>query len=122
MDSQPDFREETSILETAIREAGDTFIMYPKYHCKLNFIEQFWGETKKELRRKTSYRLKELRTAVRNSQDNVPVSLIRKHSRRAFRFMDAYRKGLTGVAAAFAVKKYSSHRRIPNQVLLFIDG
>ena len=32
---------------------------------------------------------------------------------RSWRFIDAYRKGLTGPHALYTVKKYKSHRRIP---------
>jgi hypothetical protein len=36
--------------------------------------------------------------------------------------MGAYRKGLTGKAAEFAVKKYHSHHQIPESVLQLIDN
>ena len=31
--------------------------------------------------------------------------------------MDAYRKGISGKLAEYAVKKYKSHRRIPDTIL-----
>jgi hypothetical protein len=42
----------------------------------------------------------------------APLSLIRKHARVSWRYMDAYRKGLSGVLAEFAVKKSKSHRTV----------
>ncbi|CAG8796914.1 32343_t:CDS:1, partial [Racocetra persica] len=42
---------------------------------------------------------------------------IHRFARRSERFMSAYKLGLSGKAADFAVKKYHSHRRIPEQVL-----
>ncbi|KAF9491682.1 hypothetical protein BDN71DRAFT_1397958, partial [Pleurotus eryngii] len=36
---------------------------------------------------------------------------------RSLRFMDAYRKGLDGAEAAWAAKKYRSHRTIPENIL-----
>ena len=48
--------------------------------------------------------------------NSVPLESIRKYARRAWRFMDAYRKGLTGVEALYTVKKYKSHRKIPNNI------
>ena len=36
---------------------------------------------------------------------------------RSLRFMDAYRKGLNGNQAAWASKKYRSHRTIPESIL-----
>jgi hypothetical protein len=32
--------------------------------------------------------------------------------------MDAYRKGLTGVMAEHAVKKFTSHRKITKQIMM----
>ena len=34
------------------------------------------------------------------------------------RFMDGYRKGLTGPVLEYAVKKYKSHRRLSSSLLL----
>ncbi|KAF9521503.1 hypothetical protein CPB83DRAFT_778618, partial [Crepidotus variabilis] len=39
------------------------------------------------------------------------------YATRSLRFMDAYRKGLTGNQAAWASKKYRGHRRIPETIL-----
>jgi hypothetical protein len=36
--------------------------------------------------------------------------------------MSAYHKGLTLKAAEFAVKKYKSHRRIPDSAVIDIDA
>lgn len=35
--------------------------------------------------------------------------------------MDVYRKGLTGKATEYAVKKYRSHRQIPNSIMMDIN-
>jgi len=35
---------------------------------------------------------------------------------RSKRFMDCYRKGLEGQQAEFAVKKYKSHRTVPEMI------
>jgi len=51
----------------------------------------------------------------------VSLQTIRKFARRSQRYMDAYRKGLTLQAAEFAVKKYKSHRRLPENVANSID-
>jgi len=48
--------------------------------------------------------------------DSVPLTLIWKFARKSARYMDAYRKGLTGKAAEFATRKYHSHRRVPATV------
>ncbi|KAJ7259301.1 hypothetical protein C8J57DRAFT_1639976 [Mycena rebaudengoi] len=43
----------------------------------------------------------------------VSLDSIRRFFRHCYRYMDAYRHGLDPTQAAHAVKKYSSHRRIP---------
>ncbi|KAJ7472095.1 hypothetical protein FB451DRAFT_1471312 [Mycena latifolia] len=43
----------------------------------------------------------------------VSLDTIRRFFRHCYRYMDAYRHGLNPQQAARAVKKYSSHRRIP---------
>ena len=42
------------------------------------------------------------------------MMFVRRAGRRCFRAMDAYRKGLEGPLLDYALKVYSSHRRISN--------
>ncbi len=44
---QPDFKAHKSWLEEHITNCGHMCDFYPKYHCELNFIEQYWGAAKK---------------------------------------------------------------------------
>ena len=44
--NQPDFVQVKSLLETTCKACGFTVIFLPKFHCKLNFIEQCWGFAK----------------------------------------------------------------------------
>ncbi|KAJ7823280.1 hypothetical protein B0H13DRAFT_1919727 [Mycena leptocephala] len=46
-------------------------------------------------------------------EDAAGEGAIRRYLRHCYRYMDAYRHGLDPQQAARAVKKYSSHRRIP---------
>ena len=39
---QPDFTNQKSHLEEFITKRGHICDFYPKYHCKLNFIKQYW--------------------------------------------------------------------------------
>ncbi len=43
LENQPDFKEQRSLVQEVIKEAGHLCIFLPKYHCELNFIEHFWG-------------------------------------------------------------------------------
>ena len=51
------------------------------------------------------------------SLDSVPLITIRKFARKCWRYMDAYKKGISRKLAEYAVKKYKSHRRIPDSVM-----
>lgn len=44
--TQPDFVAQKSSLEELITSRGHICDFYPKYHCELNFIEQYWGAAK----------------------------------------------------------------------------
>ncbi|CAG8673090.1 12154_t:CDS:2, partial [Cetraspora pellucida] len=59
-----------------------------------------------------------LRKTVPEAFNSVDIITIKKFARKAWRYMDAYRKGLTPSAAEFVVKKYKSHRRIPENIEL----
>jgi hypothetical protein len=43
---QPDFTDQKSCLQEFIKQRGHLCDFYPKYHCELNFIEQYWGAAK----------------------------------------------------------------------------
>jgi len=41
--TEPDFGSQCSHLEEFITSRGHICDFYPKFHCELNFIEQYWG-------------------------------------------------------------------------------
>src|SRR5229473_3285160 len=43
---QPNFISQKSQLQELIKLHGHLCNFYPKYHCKVNFIEQYWGAAK----------------------------------------------------------------------------
>jgi hypothetical protein len=118
MSLHEDFKAQRPWLVEVIEDRGHRIIFYPKFHCELNFIEMIWGYTKTFLRRNCSYSFIDLCTALPHCLNHiVPLPYFRRVSRRCYRFMDGYRKGLHGPVLDYAMKKYSSHRRIPAGVL-----
>jgi hypothetical protein len=113
---QPDFISQKSQLQEEIEKRGHKCIFYPKYHCELNFIEMYWGAAKRYTRENCDYSWSGLQKTVPEALDSVPLITIRKFARKSWRYMDIYQKGITGKLAEFAVKKYKSHRRVPNEI------
>ncbi|KAG8772549.1 hypothetical protein FRC12_003015 [Ceratobasidium sp. 428] len=56
------------------------------------------------------------------SLNRVKLSSMRKYAARSQRFVDAYRTGLKGEAAAYAVKTYRSHQACPEAAYRAIDA
>ena len=111
--SQPDFKEQTNVIEETIRKAGHTTTFYPKFHCETNFIERYWGACKRLARQRCDYTFSGLRVQVPLILKEISSDSIRTFHRKAWRYIDAYHKGLDGLLAEWAVKKYKSHRRLP---------
>ncbi|KAH8922882.1 hypothetical protein BT69DRAFT_1219761 [Atractiella rhizophila] len=111
--SQPDFRTQKGAVVEAIEAAGHYALMLPKFHCQLNFIEFFWGRMKYYLRENCRYTFEGLKENMHAALKSVQLSTIRKFERRTHRWIQAYAEGKDVVQAGFQVRKYSSHRRVP---------
>ena len=72
--NQPDFHSQESEVEEYIKGRGHFVIYYPKFHCELNFIEQYWGAAKQRyciLPRTSS--IKQMEENVKMCLDSVPI-------------------------------------------------
>ncbi|KAJ7589230.1 hypothetical protein C8J56DRAFT_1048857 [Mycena floridula] len=101
--NQPDFVNQKSCLQELVERRGHICDFYPKYHCELNFIKQYWGAAKyrfRSIRRTTNIAEMEEKTAA--VLDDVPLDRIRCYANRAAHFISAYHHGLTGSQAAWA--------------------
>ncbi|THG92559.1 hypothetical protein EW026_g8379 [Hermanssonia centrifuga] len=120
--NEPDFANVKSVLELTCQSQGVRVIFLPKFHCELNPIEQCWGQAKRIYRLKPfSSKEDDLERNTLDALDSVELAQIRKYGRRCLRFMDAYRKGLDGVLAAWVVKIFHGHRVIPDAVLKALE-
>jgi hypothetical protein len=77
--NQPDFTAPKSQLQELIESRGHLCDFYPKYHCELNFIEQYWGAAKFQYRAVArSSTIKNMESVVKESLDSVPLLQIRR--------------------------------------------
>lgn len=76
---QPDFENQKSMLQELVESRGHLFLVYPKFHCELNFIEMCWGRAKYEYRMYGVPRGEDQQEEfVRKALDSVPtLSMIR---------------------------------------------
>ncbi|CAB4429756.1 unnamed protein product [Rhizophagus irregularis] len=87
------------------------------FPLNFNFIERYWGAAKRYSRENCDYSWEGLQKMVSESLDSVTLITIKKFSRKCWRYMDLYRKGIDRKLVEYVVKKYKSHRRIPEGVL-----
>ncbi|KIO33209.1 hypothetical protein M407DRAFT_65838 [Tulasnella calospora MUT 4182] len=114
--NQQDFRLEKPLMQLEIEAAGHLCLFLPKFHCELNPIE-----ITTKFREQCDGTFPRAKILVPECLDSCPLVTIRRFFRRSWRYADAYRNGLTGKMADFAVKKYTSHRRIGTRIMTELD-
>ena len=134
---QPDFMSQHSQLQELIKSHGHLCNFYLKYHCKVNFIEQYWGAAKaRYCKAPQAKTISEMERTVKDTLDAVPLLQIRRFVRvfwfiglflqlilllrfanRATRFISAYKEGLSGAQAAWANRKYYGHQTLPPEAI-----
>ena len=74
-------------------EGAQLAYFLPKFHCELNAIERVWAQAKIYCRAHTNFTLVKLRKIIYPTLDSVSVDFIRKFSRKARDYEQAYREG-----------------------------
>ena len=137
--AQPDFTSQRPQLQEYIESRGHLCDFYPKYHCELNFIEQYWGAAKFRYRVAGRARtLEAMQKTMLESLDNIPLEQIRRSvacfpffsglipvcrfADRSARFISAYRQGLSGAQAIWANQRYHGHRVLPPDMVSFVKN
>lgn len=102
-------------LETVIEEAGHECIFLPKFYCKLNSIKmaslffiniiylmglQYWRWVKYHYHQVPKPKFEDAKKAAFDTLNACPVNVIQHFINHSWRFMGAYRIGLTRKAAA----------------------
>jgi hypothetical protein len=113
LSSQPDFKNQKIWIEEVLDTYDIKVIFYPKFHCELNFIELMWSRLKATLRAECSFNFAELKLRLPNALETFSIPFTKKVLRHCLRYMQGYRRGLTGQLLRYAVKKYRGHRVLP---------
>lgn len=119
LSKQDDFHNQESMLKSLIKKAGHECIFLPKFHCKLNPIEivifliisqlkaritdilfKYWGWVKYHYCEVPKKNFAEAKDVAVRYFDACPTVVIQRFINYSWRFMSAYRMGLTGNAAA----------------------
>ncbi|CAG8703940.1 36791_t:CDS:2 [Gigaspora margarita] len=109
--NQADFLAEHGQIQKEIESKGHKVIFYPKFHSEFNYIEMYWGATKKYTQTHCEYSLPKLKRSIIEAFDSISIEQ-----------MDAYRQGLTGKAAKYAVKKNKKHRMINEEIINWVNN
>jgi len=62
-----------------------------------------------------------LKTDFQQAED-CPTEVIQRFINRSWRFIEAYRKGLSGKAAAWAVQKQKQHRKVSERAMVEMEN
>ena len=96
-----------------------TFIdLFKFYQLEL----QYWGWAKYRYRQVNKNTFKEAKEAAEDALNTCPVEVIRRFINRSWRWMSAYRMGLTGKAAQWAVRKQKGHRSASKTAMMHLDA
>lgn len=87
--TQPDFILQKPRIQEYIKSHGHLCDFYPKYHCKLNFIEQYWGAAKFQFHVAGHARtLEEMEWKMLGCLDDIPLDQIWRCAAFPFLFED----------------------------------
>ena len=80
-----------TVVEHYLHRRGHLAYFLPKFHCELNAIERVWAQAKVYCRAHTNFTLVKLRQLINPTLNSVSVDLIRKYTRKARNYEQAYR-------------------------------
>ncbi|KAF9494269.1 hypothetical protein BDN71DRAFT_1393551 [Pleurotus eryngii] len=118
---QSDFHNEKPLLQLIIKQAGHKCVFLPKFHCNLNPIEMVWSQLKQYFCKRADGTFPTAKKLVPECLDAVTTINICHYFQHCLRYMNAYRKGPNVKQAAYAVKKYTSHQCLGQNVMMDVN-
>jgi hypothetical protein len=124
--AQPDFVNEKTLIHKMVEARGHICRFYPKFHCELPAIENYWCDHKRFCRCTCQYGIKGLRWVMRVGVEAVCQEAVRKYFANGRRWEATYRlqqerdkKAGSSTGSALTVSalvklsghRYKSHRR-----------
>ncbi|KAF9502651.1 hypothetical protein BS47DRAFT_1335027 [Hydnum rufescens UP504] len=109
------------MVEELISRAGHHCLFLPKFHCELNPIDMYWGYAKYRYCEVFKGTFAQAKEATLTSLNSCPLDTICHFINWSWRFMSAYRKGLTGKAAEWAVKNKKDIMQSPSELCLLLN-
>ena len=97
-------------------------ITYQVQQNSTHYIIKYWGWCKYRYREHPKANFAAAKERALQVLDACPVEVIRRFINRSGRCMEAYRAGLTGKAAAWAVKKQKRHRVVPERAMVAMEN
>jgi hypothetical protein len=123
MAAQPDFVNEKTLIHKMVEASGHICRFYPKFHCELPAIENYWCDHKRFCRSTCQYGIKGLRWVMRVGIEAVCQEAVRKYFANGRRWEATYRpqqeRTKTDSDSALTVSalvkmtghRYKSHKR-----------
>ena len=83
LEAERDFQDQKGRLQEEVEALGHRVLFYPKFHCKLNFIERYWCRAKWFARENCGHDFEALKTTVPEALASVTNASIRGFYRLA---------------------------------------
>lgn len=93
--SERDFKAQKGRLQEELEACNQLVILYPKFHCELNFIERFWCAAKYYARENCLYTFDGLRKTLPTALASVSAICIYHYYLHCMRIIDTYAAGLS---------------------------
>ena len=112
MAKECDFKNEMNMLQKLISGRNHLCQFLPKFHCDLNWTENFWGKSKPYVRKLIDGAWMTMCQAIWLSygHENISEGLSMRFARKIRETIMMYFHGVDGAFAAYCQKRFNMHR------------